>query len=176
MTIFCVQVTVHDGEHEYPFYEYVNTTSPEKARASVVKLYGFNKQSKNFKVIDHDVDGMATQWEEQVGYRIYEIESVAPAMLHIDGITQTVDLSELMGRPVLPLFSKDTDWLWQKDNDVAYWWYMGDMVVEVLKLFHKISDNDSHISILYWSYFDLNKQAKAKEESGWKLTKGEIDG
>ena len=174
MTIYDTVVSIHDGKAEYTQHHYTNTTSIEKAERSAIKNYGFN-QKGHFNVHRRDKDGNPDVWEERLGYRLYELEGTQPAKIYVDGMSNSIDLSELAGRPVLPLFSKDADWVWQFDNDVAYWWFHGDMVVEVLKLGAKTSENDSCISILYWSYFDINKHTKAKSEAGWVVTKGELD-
>jgi len=174
MTIYKVQVTVHDGDNEYPFYEYVNAVSSEKARDVVIKNYGFHKKSHNFKPLEEN------RWEEIVGYRIYEIEpDINPATIYVDGIVRaddmsTLDLNKLANRPVPPFYSIDADWVWQLDNDVTYWFFHGDMILEI-NLQSDMGEHDSRITVFYWSYFDQSTHARAKKEAGWELTRGELD-
>ena len=171
MTIYKVDVTVRDGESEYPFYEYVNATSPQKARDEVVKLFGFNRKNGGFKFLEKD------KWEEKIGYRIYEIKpNISPAQIYILGMRDAINLDELCKRPVLPLFSKDADWIWSISNQVEYWWYHGDYIVVAMYYPERLSENDSCLSITTFPYWDFKKHCDSMVENKWFLVKGDIDG
>lgn len=175
MPIYEVSVEVHDGEHEYIQNNYVFCRDVDKAIKEVIELYEFNNK-EYFRIYEHDPKtNKPIAWEGISDYRIYGIENAREAKLSVIGLSNNLDLTQLMHRPVLPLFSVDADWIWQYDNEIAYWWQQGDIVLEVLKNPVRFSSNDSCIKILYWSYFDFKDHVKEKQGLDYKLVKGKLE-
>jgi hypothetical protein len=172
--IYDTIVEIRDGEHEYQQHHYSNAKDAIEAEIMTKQFYGLNHRP-DFKPTQRDDHGKVIAWEEEHDYRIYKIEGTYEAKICVDGISSALNLSELAGRPVLPLFSKDADWTWGLNGAVAYWWDMGDMVVEVLDDPVRLSSEDSRISILYWHFFSVGEQIKAKQTTGWELLRGRIN-
>lgn len=161
MPIFGVAYEIADGESVYGDIDYVFAKTWEEAQEIWIKDMGLDDTTM-FTCRSEDRD----RWEEKApGYRFYTIIGVDEASLYVAGLRQPLNLTALMHRPILPVYSETSDWMWKHGAEKQYWWYQGDIV-----LFMTIYRGGATV-IGTFSYFQLENQKANMEMDHWVLCK-----
>ena len=165
MPIFDVPIECSDGESTYTDHKYICAKIWEEAIQIVIQVRGFDDKER-FKVFDTNKDGKPYRWEEMPpGWRIFEIMQPVPLRIIAHGLSAPLDINELMSRPVLPLDSKQAEWIWNKSDRFEWWWYMGNYYV-----FCSYTPGDSNV-IYIGKFFDyeLKEYHDRLTAGGWSV-------
>jgi len=166
MPLYDVQVEIHDGEHEYNQHHYVFCKDIKEAQDAVIRDLSFNDKHF-FNIETCPIGGEPISWiEVPPGYRIYKIGTIEEAKIRVLGLTSSLDLTELMHRPVLPLDTKSAEWIWSKGDCFEHWWDMGEYYI-----FLSVAPGDSeHVYIGTFDTWELSSQIESMEDT-WKMDK-----
>jgi hypothetical protein len=165
-----VTFEVTDGEYSYNQYEYVMALTDDEAIDRAIKQRCLNNK-KMYNIEAKDKTGRPCRWLTKDGYNGFQLSEVSDAILSVIGLHSPLYLNELMGRPILPLWSHRADWIWSHRNGREYWWYQGDIIIAC-----NISNEPSqNIHIFNISYWDKDKIINAKLENEWTLDKEKGD-
>jgi hypothetical protein len=128
MSLFDVNIEIQDGEHEYIQHHYTFCKDIKEAKDSVVR--NLNLNNERYFVKEYGIDGCVIGWTEaSPGYRVYKIGSINEARITALGLSASINLTELMRRPILPLDTKSAEWIWSRGDCFEYWWSMGEYYV-----------------------------------------------
>jgi hypothetical protein len=117
-------------------------------------------------VPDHE-DDQITQWQMKGDYRVYKFEEISEARLYINGFSSSVNLTQLIHNPALPLKSSKADYTWKSNKDhYEWWWFMGDYYV-----FAEWGPGDSEL--MYIGTFPIwDLESCLNDKKDWILEKG----